>query len=90
MAPSQRPNLQRSVILGMLAGQVGCAMPILVVMGVGAGIGLDRLLGTSPIFTLIFIVLSAPMSLFIAVRMLLDGIGRAQAAASESKKEMNS
>lgn len=65
-------------------------MPVMIIAGLGAGIGLDRLLGTGPFFTLVMIVVSVPVSLFIAVRMLLDGIRRAPTVASEAEKEVNS
>jgi hypothetical protein len=48
-----------------LGAQVGCLTLIIVIVAVFAGIWLDRLLGTKPAFTLIFVLGSAPLALFL-------------------------
>ncbi len=53
----------------------------------GAGILLDRFLGTSPIFTILFLVGSVPVTLFVTVRVSLMAANRAQRLVDKNKTE---
>ena len=46
-----------------LGGQVGCSTLIIVILAVFGGIWLDRFLDTKPVFTILFILGSAPLAL---------------------------
>lgn len=46
-----------------VGGEVGCVTLIIVLVAVFGGIWLDRVFGTKPLFTIAFVLLSAPLSL---------------------------
>jgi F0F1-type ATP synthase assembly protein I len=57
-----------------VGGQVGCVTLIIVFGALFAGIGIDKLFGTKPIFTLILTLGSAPLSLFITYRLAMRAV----------------
>jgi F0F1-type ATP synthase assembly protein I len=57
-----------------VGGQVGCVTIIIVFAALFAGIGIDKLLGTKPIFTLILTLGSAPLSLFITYHLAMRAV----------------
>jgi F0F1-type ATP synthase assembly protein I len=48
-----------------LGGEIGCLTLFIVVVGLFTGLWLDKLLDSKPVFTLIFILGSAPLALII-------------------------
>ena len=77
------PNFGRGVALGVVAGQAGCMVVVLILAGLAVGIWLDGLLDTRPVLTLGLMLLSIPVSLFAAVTTLLRA-SRAIQNASET------
>ena len=59
-----RSNNRFNTILVGVVGQVGCITPLIILGALFAGLWLDRLFETKPIFTILFIVGSAPVSIF--------------------------
>jgi F0F1-type ATP synthase assembly protein I len=75
--PSEPPKNKPAVnnlALYSVGGQVGCATLLIVLLAVFAGIGLDRLLGTKPLFTIVLILGSAPLSLFLAFKLAMRAV----------------
>ena len=70
-----------------IVGQIGCITVIIIGLAMGAGILLDRFLGTSPIFTILFLVGSVPVTLFVTVRVSLMAANRAQRLVDKNKTE---
>ncbi|HEX9092017.1 MAG TPA: AtpZ/AtpI family protein [Anaerolineales bacterium] len=68
--PQPAPNLA----LYTVGGQVGCATLIIVFAALFIGIGLDKLLGTKPVFTLILVLGSAPLSLFLTYQLAMRAV----------------
>ena len=67
---SQRPEPQNdrkqywlNLTLAGAAGQVGCVTLVIIVLAVLGGLWLDARFDTRPIFTLVLLVLSIPISL---------------------------
>ena len=73
-------------MLAGIVGQVGCLTVIIIGLALGAGLLLDRFLGTRPIFTILLLVGSVPISLYIIVRISLTAAGRAQRAAQRDSE----
>ncbi|MEW5986617.1 MAG: AtpZ/AtpI family protein [Chloroflexota bacterium] len=82
---SQEPQINQSALLAGIVGQVGCMTIILIGLAFGAGWLLDRYLETKPVFTILFLVGSVPVTLFITVRLTLTAAARAQ-RSNQSKK----
>ena len=87
----------QSVALGAVAGQAGCAIVLLIVVGLGVGVWLDGRLGTAPAFTLSLVLISIPVSLIYAIfsvlraaRAFQNGAAPGAAAAPETEKERDS
>ena len=49
----------------LVGGEVGCLTLFIVLVGVFGGLWLDNLLGTKPLITVLLVLGSAPISLFI-------------------------
>lgn len=73
-----QPDINQTSLLAGIVGQVGCITIIIIGLALGAGILLDRFLGTEPIFTILLMVGSVPVTLYIIVRVSLYAAARAQ------------
>ena len=78
-----------SMLAGVI-GQVGCVNVILIGLALGAGILIDRLLNTQAIFTVLLMVGSVPVALYVTVRISLTAAARAQALMDVNKTEEKS
>ncbi len=58
-----RPPAPIGMTFVWVGGEVGCLTLIIVILAVFGGLWLDRLLGTKPLLTVLFVLLSAPFSL---------------------------
>ena len=68
--PENRSNNRFNTILATVVGQVGCLTPIIILGALFAGLWLDRQFETKPLFTILFIVGSAPISVFVLYRIV--------------------
>jgi hypothetical protein len=83
--PSER---LRSYALAATAAQGGCASVIVVFGCLLAGLALDSQLGSRRIFTLVFILASVPLSLYVMLQLVLGATRRiTPTAPPASKKE---
>lgn len=84
----QDDQINQTAMLASIVGQIGCITVIIIALALGGGILLDRFLDTRPIFTILFIVGSVPVTLFVTVRVSLMAAARAQKmeAARKSKQ----
>ena len=64
--------------------QVGCITLIAVALAIIVGLWLDTQLYTRPLFTIIFVLASVPVSFFVILRMTLS-----QMKSAQSAKRMN-
>jgi MFS-type transporter involved in bile tolerance (Atg22 family) len=62
--------------MATVGGEVGCATLLIVLVAVFGGIWLDKVLGTKPILTILFVIGSGPVALFttfwLAMRAVKD------------------
>lgn len=72
-------------MLAGVIGQVGCVVVIIIGLALGAGILLDRFLETRAIFTVLFMVGSVPVALYITVRISMTAVSRAQQTLEEKE-----
>jgi len=68
--PGNRSNNRFNTILATVVGQVGCLTPLILLGALFAGLWLDRQFDTKPLFTILFIVGSAPVSVFVLYRIV--------------------
>jgi F0F1-type ATP synthase assembly protein I len=86
--PPKKNQTGTNLALYSVGGQVGCATLAIVLIALFAGIGLDRLLGTKPVFTIIFTLGSAPFSLFLTYKLAMravNSVNPKQPAAAQPK-----
>ena len=72
-------------MLAGVIGQVGCVVVIIIGLALGAGILLDRFLETRAIFTVLFMVGSVPVALYLTVRVSMMAVTRAQKSLEEKE-----
>lgn len=82
-----KEQINTSALLASVVGQVGCLIVFIVFLALGAGLLLDKLLGTTAIFTILLMVGSVPVALYLTVRMSLTAMSRAQIKLEEQKTE---
>jgi len=68
--PETRSNNRFNTILATVVGQVGCLTPLILLGALFVGLWLDRQFETKPLFTILFIVGSAPVSIFVLYRIV--------------------
>lgn len=73
--------------MATVVGQVGCLVVLIIGLALGAGMLLDRYLGTQSIFTVILMVGSVPVALYLTVRVSLTAVARTQQALDTKKAE---
>jgi ABC-type transport system involved in cytochrome c biogenesis permease subunit len=72
-----------NLTLASIAGQVGCLTLVIIFVALFAGLWLDRYFETKPLFTLVLLIGSVPVTLFLMFRMV-------RAATSRIKPAQNS
>ncbi|MGH2521253.1 MAG: AtpZ/AtpI family protein [Anaerolineales bacterium] len=80
-AQTDRSQYALNLTLASLAGQVGCLTLVIIVVALLGGLWLDNWLKTRPIFTLLLVIGSMPIALFIMYRVALSAIARIKPAA---------
>ncbi|HIP73501.1 MAG TPA: AtpZ/AtpI family protein [Anaerolineae bacterium] len=79
----KQEQINTSAMLASVVGQVGCLVVFIVFIALGAGILLDKLLGTKALFTVLLMVGSVPVALYLVVRISLTAVARAQNKLAE-------
>jgi F0F1-type ATP synthase assembly protein I len=72
-----------NLTLASIAGQVGCLTLVIIFVALFAGLWLDRYLDTKPLFTIVLLIRSVPVTLFLMFRVV-------RAATSRIKPIQNS
>ena len=86
MNKDQKQIAQTALMAGVV-GQVGCATVIVIAAALGAGFLLDRYLDTRPIFTIIFLIGSVPVTLYTIVRVTMTAVNRTQRRLDKNTEE---
>ena len=100
MAPgnnsTQKNKTQYALNLGLagFAGQVGCLTLVIIMAALLGGLWLDNQFGVKPLFTILFLIGSVPITIFVMFRVAMSAISRIKPVApvksSHVKKEENS
>ena len=83
-ADKDRAQQALMVALVGVIGQVGCLTLIIIAIALSAGLWLDNQLGSRPIFTLVLVIASVPLTLFLMFRVVLSLAPKIQIAAERS------
>ena len=92
-----RPKKQRAeqtlkVTVAALIGQVGCLTLVIIAVALAAGLWLDQQFNTRPLITLILILASVPVTLYLMFRFVLSmapkiQMDSLQAVGNDQKEE---
>ena len=93
MTPKQNNN-QYALNLGLagFAGQVGCITLLIVFGALFGGLWLDGFLHTKPLFTIVLLIGSVPVTIFVMFRVALSAVAKikpVQPASARPVKEEN-
>ena len=85
-------NTQYAINLGLagFAGTVGVVTLVIVVVALIAGIFLDRQLNTKPLFTILILLGSVPVTIFVMFRLALGAISKIKMSQPAKKEEKSS
>ena len=65
-----------NLTLASIAGQVGCLTLIIIFFALFAGLWLDRYFDTKPLFTIVLLIGSVPVTLFLMFRLVRAATSR--------------
>lgn len=82
-----------NMTLATVVGQVGCLTPVILIGALFAGLWLDKVFETRPLFTIIFIVVSAPVAVIALIYIVRKATSRLKPVsaktANSSEEEAN-
>lgn len=78
-----------NLTLAAVAGQVGCFTLVIIFGALIAGLWLDRIFATKPLFTILFMVASMPVTLYIMFRVVRGATNRIRPVIDNKKSENN-
>jgi F0F1-type ATP synthase assembly protein I len=92
VSQDKQPNDYAAAYAGLIS-QIGCttsvASIIIIAVAFGAGRLLDNTFGTSGIFTVVFLVGSFPVTLYVILRLALSTAARAQRLSNADQQKDN-
>lgn len=62
--------------LAGLLGSIGCVTLVVIFVALGVGLWLDLQFDTRPLFTVVMVMASIPVTIFLMVRIVLEGMQR--------------
>jgi F0F1-type ATP synthase assembly protein I len=65
-----------NLTLASIAGQVGCLTLVIIFIALFAGLWLDRTMETKPLFTIVLLIGSVPVTLFLMFRVVRAATSR--------------
>lgn len=87
-----KDRLQRAynLTLASVAGQVGCLSLIVIFIALFGGLWLDKYLGTKPLFTLVLLIGSVPVTLVMMFRVVKAATDRIKPVEKKESPEEES
>ncbi|OQX65563.1 MAG: hypothetical protein B5M51_00420 [Anaerolinea sp. 4484_236] len=84
-----KKNLQYAynLTLASIAGQVGCLTLIIIFVALFGGLWLDKTMDTKPLFTIILLIGSVPVTLFLMFRVVKTATSRIKPIEKEETPE---
>ena len=83
-----RRQYATNLTMAAVAGQVGCLTLVIVFGALIAGLWLDRSFATKPLFTILFMVASMPVTLYVMIRVVQGATNRIK-PTNEKKNQEN-
>jgi F0F1-type ATP synthase assembly protein I len=91
--PTNQNNNAYNMTLATVVGQVGCLTPVILIGALFMGLWLDKVFETKPLFTIIFIVVSAPVAVVALIYIVRKATDRLKPVstktANSSEEEVN-
>jgi F0F1-type ATP synthase assembly protein I len=84
--PTNQKNTTFNMALATVVGQVGCLTPVILIGALFAGLWLDSFFETQPLFTIIFIVVSAPIAVVALIFIVRKATNRLKPVSSNKAK----
>ena len=85
---SNRPQgIAKNLVLAGMVSQVGCVTVVIVVGALLSGLWADSLLHTQPLLTVLFLLVSIPVSVYCLVRVALSTAAQFQSDIKHEEKE---
>jgi F0F1-type ATP synthase assembly protein I len=76
-----------NLTLASIAGQVGCLTLVIIFVALFAGLWLDRYLDTKPLFTIVLLIGSVPVTLFLMFRVVRSATSRIKPVQNSKKNK---
>jgi hypothetical protein len=73
-----RPRVLSDAQIASLVAQAGCLVIVALFAFLAAGVGLDKVLHTRPLFTLLFVLGSMPLTLVALYRFAVGAVSKAR------------
>jgi len=77
-----------NLVLAAVASQVGCLTLVIIFGALIAGLWLDRMFATKPLFTMIFMIASLPVTLYVMFKVAQSATNRMKPVI-EKKNQIN-
>jgi ABC-type transport system involved in cytochrome c biogenesis permease subunit len=85
---NNRLQYAMNLTLASIAGQVGCLTLIIIFLALFAGLWLDRYFDTRPLFTIVLLIGSVPVTLFLMFRVVKAATGRIKPIENSEAKHI--
>ena len=76
-----------NLTMAAVAGQVGCLTLVIIFGALIGGLWLDRSFATKPLFTILFMVASMPVTLYVMFRVVQGATGRIRPVIKKKNHE---
>ncbi len=83
----QKSDRVFNITLTTVVVQVGCFTPVIILGGLFLGLWLDRVLGKSPLFTIVFILASMPVALIVLFAIVRSATKRLKSETKQNTVE---
>jgi len=77
-----------NLTLASIAGQVGCLTLVIIFVALFAGLWLDQYLDTKPLFTIVLLIGSVPVTLFLMFRVVRAATSRIKPVQNTEKNKI--
>jgi F0F1-type ATP synthase assembly protein I len=85
-----RRQVVHSVALAGMMSQIGCVTIVIVLGALVVGLGLDKVFDTRPLFTLLLLLGSIPVSLYVLVRIAVSTAAQLTPPPSKESEDESS
>ncbi len=85
--PKDRQQYAYNLTMAAVAGQVGCLTLVIIFGALIAGLWLDRSFATKPLFTILFMIASMPVTLYVMFRVVQGATKRIRPVLDKKNHE---